>query len=265
MIKKLFLKDSFILGLIVINSCILFIGGYSLSPNSNLVLSIIDHTITFLFIIEMVIKYNEYGFKNYCKSSWNKLDFVLVILSTPSLITFLLNIDIIDFSFLLVFRIFRVFKAFRFIKFIPNIGELLNGVQRALKASVFVLIGFIIYIYIIAILSFYLYQNSTADYFSTPLIALYSTFKLFTIEGWYEIPEQITLGYTNIATFFSYIYFIFIVMTGGIFGLSLVNSIFVDSMMSDNNDDLETKIDNLDSKISELIIKFNSNETRKNT
>lgn len=265
MIKKLFLKDSFILGLIIINSLILFIGGYPLSANSKLILSIIDHTVTSFFIIEMVVKFNEYGFKNYFRSSWNKLDFTLIIFSIPSLITYILNIDIIDFSFLLVFRIFRVFKAFRFIKFIPNIGELLNGIQQALKTSVFVLIGFVVYIYIIAILSFYLFQHSAADYFETPLTALYSTFKLFTLEGWSEMPEQITQEYTNTATFFTYIYFIFIVMTGGIFGLSLVNSIFVDSMISDNNDELEIKIDNLDSKISDLIIKINSNETRKDT
>jgi voltage-gated sodium channel len=33
----------------------------------------------------------------------------------------------------------------------------------------------------------------------------------------------------------------------------MVNSIFVDAMVSDNNDDLEKKIDDLDKKITELI------------
>jgi Leu/Phe-tRNA-protein transferase len=40
---------------------------------------------------------------------------------------------------------------------------------------------------------------------------------------------------------------------GGIFGLSLINSIFVESMMSDNNDVVLAKIENLESKINQLI------------
>ena len=54
-------------------------------------------------------------------------------------------------------------------------------------------------------------------------------------------------------------YFIFVVFSGGIFGLSLVNSIFVDAMVSDNNDELEKKIDNLETKIT-LLINQNNNK-----
>ncbi len=261
MIKKLFLNDKFILGLILINAVILFIGGYITSENNKQFLLLADNLLTALFILELIIKLKVFGAKNYFSSNWNKLDFILIIISVPALISFVLNIDIFDVSFLLVFRILRVFKAFRFFKFIPNIGELVSGVQRALKASVFVLLGFIIYIFIIGILSFYLFQNSNTEYFSSPAISLYSTFKIFTVEGWFEIPEAISINYSETTTFFIYLYFIFVVVTGGIIGLSLVNSIFVDSMISDNNDELEKKIDNLDSKISEILTKINNNET----
>jgi voltage-gated sodium channel len=75
----------------------------------------------------------------------------------------------------------------------------------------------------------------------------------------------LTEHYSRIQSFFTYFYFIFIVLTGGIFGLSIVNSIFVDAMVSDNNDELEKKIDSIDSKINEIMTKINNNETRKNT
>ncbi|WP_052671003.1 ion transporter [Draconibacterium sediminis] len=261
MIKKLFLNDRFILGLILLNSVILFIGSYFLSESDKQILAIIDNSITALFIIELIIKCNEFGIKGYFESNWNKLDFVLILLSIPALITFIFNLNIIDFSFLLVFRIMRVFKAFRFFKFIPNVGELVAGVQRALKASVFVFLGFAVYIFIIGVLSFYLFQNSNSEYFENPMVSLYSTFKIFTVEGWFEIPEQIIKNYSKAGIFFTYLYFIFVVLTGGIFGLSIVNSIFVDSMVSDNNDELERKIDDLDSKITEILTKINTNET----
>jgi len=261
MIKRLFLNDKFILGLILLNSVILFVGAYFPSENDKQILAVIDNLITILFIFELLIKCREYGFKGYFQSNWNTLDFLLILLSVPALITFIFNLNIFDFSFLLVFRIMRVFKAFRFFKFIPNVGELVAGVQRALKASVFVFLGFAVYIFIIGVLSFYLFQNSGSEYFKNPMVSLYSTFKIFTVEGWFEIPEQIISGYSKAATFFTYLYFIFVVLTGGIFGLSIVNSIFVDSMVSDNNDELEKKIDNLDSKISKILTKINKNET----
>ena len=265
MIKRLFLNDKFILGLILLNSVILFVGGYFQEENHKQILQILDNSITALFIIELLVKFREYGFNGYFQSNWNKMDFILIALSIPALLTFVFNLNFIDFSFLLVFRIMRVFKAFRFFKFIPNVGQLVAGVQRALKASVFVFLGFVIYIFIIGILSFYLFKESGSEYFSDPMISLYSTFKIFTVEGWFEIPEQVIGGYSKTATFFTYLYFIFVVLTGGIFGLSLVNSIFVDSMVSDNNDELEEKIDNLNSKVTEILTKINKNETGKNS
>ena len=261
MIRKLFLKDRFILVLILINAAVLFLGGYNATDNQKHVFFLIDNVITSLFIIELIIKFNEYGVKGYFKSGWNRLDFILIILSAPTLISFVFNIQVFDVSFLLVFRIFRVFKAFRFFKFIPNVSGLIADVKRALDTSLFILIGFLIYIFIVGTLSFYLFNGSDTEYFTSPMISLYSTFKIFTVEGWYEIPEQICANYSSIATFFTYFYFIFVVVTGGIIGLSLVNSIFVDSMLSDNTDDIERKIDALDIKLNELIKKLDNNET----
>jgi voltage-gated sodium channel len=264
MIKSLFLKDKFILGLILFNSLVLFVGGYFPSENGNLGFSIIDSIITLLFLIELIIKIREFGLRGYFGSNWNKLDFILVALSLPALLAFVFQIEIIDMSFLLVFRILRVFKTFRFFKFIPNVGQLIAGVQRALKASVFIIIGFLIYIFIIGTLSFYLFQGTNSEYFANPMISLYSTFKIFTVEGWFEIPEQIIVNYSQLGSFATYLYFIFVVLTGGIFGLSIVNSIFVDSMVSDNNDEIEAKIDNLNLKVTEILTKLKENETGKN-
>ncbi|NPV51883.1 MAG: ion transporter [Candidatus Methanofastidiosum sp.] len=202
MIRKLFLNEKFILWLILINSVILFVGGYFPSDYQKFLLSIADNLITALFVIEVIVKFNEYGIKTYFKSNWNKLDFFLIVISIPAFIAFIFNLNFIDFSFLLVFRIMRVFKAFRFFKFIPDVGKLVVGVQRALKTSVFIFLGFFIYIFIIGILSYNLFQSTGSEYFSNPMISLYSTFKIFTVEGWFEIPEQITLNYSKLGSFF---------------------------------------------------------------
>ncbi len=265
MIKKLFLNDKFILVLILLNAIIIFFTGFDLTINNKFLFSLTDHLITCLFIVELIVKFNEFGIKNYFKSNWRRFDFILISLSVPTLIAFVGDVELTSFSYFLVFRILRVFKSFRFLKFIPGINHLVRGVSRALKASVVVLIGFFIYIFIIGLFSFSLFKEVSPEFFGNPLMALYSIFKIFTIEGWYEIPELITEGLSPIASFFTYLYFIFVVMSGGIFGLSLVNSIFVDAMVSDNNDELEKKIEILNSKIDTLLAKkYIYNEIRKN-
>jgi len=134
------------------------------------------------------------------------------------------------------------------------------------------ILGLILLNALLLIVGGYLQTDFERQFFSiadnlitTLLISLYSTFKIFTVEGWFEIPEQIVENYSKSASFFTYLYFIFVVLSGGIFGLSLVNSIFVDSMVSDNNDELEKKIDNLDSKIIEILTKIKDNETGNNS
>ena len=252
--RRLFLNDSFILFLILLNALTIFLGGFKTNAIFSSVFSVTDSVITLLFICEVGIKLTAFGTK-YFSSNWNKFDFSLIVLSIPALLAFILDFQAQDFSFLLVLRVLRVFKSFRFLKFIPGISHLISGFKRALKASVVVLAGFVIYIFIIGILSFFLFRDSSPVYFSNPLESLYTIFKIFTIEGWFEVPEQITSDFSSISKVFTYLYFIFVVLSGGIIGLSLVNSIFVDAMVSDNNDQLEEKINRLENKIDQLIDK----------
>jgi voltage-gated sodium channel len=261
MLKKLLINEKFILGIILLNTCVLFISGFVNNKDFSKTLTIVDHVITLIFLLEMVYKIYEFGAKGYFKSAWNVFDFVLVLISIPALISFAFNIGIEDLSFVLVFRILRVFKTFRFFRFIPDTKKLFAGIARTLRASIFVVLGFAIYTLIIGLLSYYMFKNNPSEYFSNPLISLYSIFKIFTVEGWFEIPEKLSISFTTTKTVLTYMYFSFVVLSGGIFGLSLVNSIFVDTMVSDNNDKLESKVDKIDEKLNKLISKSDKDET----
>ena len=48
------------------------------------------------------------------------------------------------------------------------------------------------------------------------------------------------------------IYFSFLLFAGGIIGMSLVNSIFVDAMAADNNDEVLDKLSQLEKKLDEI-------------
>ena len=117
LICNLLLNDKFILIFIVINAGIIFLqeSGYS---HSWLLYS--DIVITFIFLVEMIVKHLSFGFKNYWKDVWNRLDGVLVILSLPSLFEIFFTTGL-NLSFVLALRVFRVFKFFRIIRFLQNI------------------------------------------------------------------------------------------------------------------------------------------------
>ncbi len=261
-IQSIFLNDRFILFLVIINSLTIFSEGFNdINKQIIYIISFIDSLITVLFILEASIKIHFYGWKTYIQSNWNKLDFILVILSLPSIFLIFLNIDYANLSFLLIFRISRIFKFFRFFKFIPGIEQLIKDIQRALKTSIFILFSFLVYNFIVSVLSCYLYKDISPELFGNPAKSFYSIFKVFTVEGWYEIPDKLVEKQSVLSSFLIKSYFILILFSGGIIGLSLVNSIFVDSMVSDNNDALEKKVDELSNKI-EKLIEIQKNNTK---
>jgi voltage-gated sodium channel len=55
------------------------------------------------------------------------------------------------------------------------------------------------------------------------------------------------------------LYFCALLILGGIIGMSFINSIFVDAMVADNNDDVMTKLNELQKSIDELKEKSNIN------
>jgi len=250
--KNLFLNSKFILFLILVNTILIFINGYC-SDEPQFLINVFDNLITSLFIVEVLIKLRAYGYRQYFSSRWNTFDIILIIISIPSLLIFLFDIQLFDVSFILSFRVLRLFKSFRFFKFIPNIEHLFNGLQRALKSSLFILISFGIYIFMISVISTELFKTVSPNEFCNPTVSLYTIFKLLTLEGWYNISENISSNYSGMIGGLINLYFIVILLSGGIFGLSLINAIFVDAMVSDNNDVLEKKVDELTEKINQLL------------
>jgi voltage-gated sodium channel len=245
-IRNLFLNDKNILLLISLNAVVIFLQGFpTIDAEWQHIFTIIDDIISVLFVIEVIIKSRHFGFNEYISSGWNKFDVILIGLSLPPLLLHILPVEATsNIGFLLVFRVFRVFKFFRFIHFFPQVESIFSSVQHAMKASVMVLTGFFVFIFIMSIMSCYFYQHISPEHFGDPIISYYSMFKVFTIEGWNNIPDEMVesgkMGYYG--CFFTKLYFIILLVFGGIIGLSIVNSIFVDAMVSDNNDELEAQV-----------------------
>ena len=252
-VKSWFLNDYFILCLISINALLIFIQEFKLNGD---ILDDLEPVFTILFIIEIIIKIREYGFSKYLSTGWNRFDFIIILISIPSLGVIFFNDNILQLNIFLALRVFRVFKFFRVIRFFPNVSSLVTSVQRALRASYIIIVGFFLSVFIVSLVTCALYKNIVPEYFGNPLQSFYNIFRLFSIEGWYEMPDLISCRTSMTIGFLSKLYFVLLLLGGGILGLSLVNSIFVDAMVSDNNDELQEEVSELSKKIEKLTEKI---------
>lgn len=261
-IKRFFLNDKLIFLLILINAFVLFLQGFPDTSYAG-VLSWIDNGISFLFVLEMLVKIAHFGFANYIRVAWNRFDALLVLLSLPSMAMVFFPLEnFVDLGFLMVCRIFRVFKFFRFVQFFPQVDHIFRSVQKALKASVMVLIGFFVVIFIVAIMTCFFFQGINEEVnamFGNPFKAYYTIFQVFTVEGWNTVPAELCekANFDETTSFFVKILFAGLFIMGGVFGLSIVNSLFVDAMISDEQieeaaDDIEEKTD----KITEHLVQL---------
>ena len=262
MIKKFFLSERNIMVIILLNAIAIFLLYFPELENNSLLL-ILDHIFLLIFCVEAGVKIHTLGWKKYIGNRWNQFDFIIVLLSMPSLLESFISVP--NTSLLLVLRLFRLIRLVRFIRFVPHISAIMAGLGRALKSSVFILIVLFFSNFMLALITCQFFRDLIPEYFGNPLLSAYSIFQLFTVEGWHEIPQLIAERTSNpwidgMARF----YFVSVVLIGGIFGLSLANAIFVDEMTIDNTQKLEDKIDVLQDQISDLKEIITNSKTTKN-
>ena len=256
--RRIFTSDRVIFPVLILNILVLFLLSFRSIKTYFPILEVIEQSCTLFFVIEAIMKISLYKWRGYISSNWNKLDFLIVLLTIPSLLTIFLSIP--DFTFLLVLRTVRVAKFFRFLQFVPHLQDLLIGVGRSIKASLFVLAGFFFYNLIVSLFTYYLFRDLAPKYFKDGFESFYIIFKIFTMEGWYEIPDAIAQNGAPWMSVATRIYFMIIVLTGGIFGFSIVNAIFVEEMISSENDELEERMIRIEDKLDLLLKKLEEGE-----
>ena len=251
MLKKIFLNDKFILSIILLNSCIIYaqVSGYE-----NVYIGILDMACTLIFLIEMIIKQKELGIRGYWKDGWNKLDGTLVILSLPSVAALFVPNDYTGLSILLIFRLLRVLRFFRVLHFFPNFSKVIQGFKVAMHESYAILLSFFVIIIIFGLFNCSLFKEADPAHFQTPLRSIYAVFQICTVEGWYEIPNTLAeyYGSSSVVAEFIRFYFCLLLILGGIIGMSFINSIFVDAMVADNNDETISKLEEIQKTIDEI-------------
>lgn len=245
---NLLCNEHFILAAIVLNTIAMFLGGFW---PGNVWFELSDAVFTLIFLLEAITKISRQGWKGYWSQGWNRFDFVVLVIALPSMANLLMDEGVMTNS-VLAFRALRLLKSFRMVRFIPNIDKLLKGLKLAFRASLLVVMAFVVFLVVFSILTSTIFGKVAPEYFGNPGISLYSIFRLFSIEGWYELPDAIAAHASQAWGLFARIYFSVLMFLGGVIGISLINSIFVDSMAEDNNDEVLERLKQIEEKLDKM-------------
>ncbi|MBC8112330.1 MAG: ion transporter, partial [Verrucomicrobia bacterium] len=145
-----------------------------------------------------------------------------------------------------ILRTLRILKFYRLIEFIPNFKDTIRALNRALRASVFLISAFLLFNFVVSLFTYHIFKDIAPNNFGNGLVSFYSTMKTVAGEG-FEVAEKV-VGEEDARAMPSFIstvtrfYFLFIILTGGIIGLSLVNTVFINEVTKENNHELEEKL-----------------------
>lgn len=200
------------------------------------------------FIAESVIKIAIDGRRAYFASGACRFDFSIMLISA---LVMLIPGEAL--GSVAALRAVRLISLLRIMRFVPNSQQIIDGLIRALKATRTVLMLLLVLLVFAAILGYTAFSQSLPEYFGTPITALNSVFGVFTIENWGAIPEAAKATGNSTLYYTVNGFVITVLVLGGFVALSLANAVFVDEMVSDNNDELKQQINRLEAKLDRLI------------
>ena len=81
-----FTEDRIVFIVILLNAIVLCILSFKISPELHFALEAADVIFVLYFLFEAVFKIRQYGWRAYISLKWNQFDFIILILSFPSIL-----------------------------------------------------------------------------------------------------------------------------------------------------------------------------------
>lgn len=250
------ISERSVLSVVGLNALVLFFDAFPpVHHASGHWLHWVDYACVVYFVAEVVLKLVYFGPRVYFGTGWNVFDFSIVAASFPVLLVPFGVAAGEGFGAFLILRLIRLSRFLRMLRFIPRLERLIAGAQRALRASLGVLLATMFYLFVFGLAATYLFgQEGSPVYekFKDPLISMYSMFTVFTVEGWFETPDLIAQHSGYWAGHGVRAFFVLAVIMGGIILLSLLNAVFVEEMSSDLSEQQESSFDALERDLQSL-------------
>jgi len=236
--KSIFLKirnndyfEAFVISVILISAIAVGFRTYeeSFDPEIFLYLSYLDYFITFVFLIEIIIRIiAEKSLIDFFKSSWNVFDFVIVAIS-------LIPIESLD-SILLA-RLVRVFRLLRLVSFIPQFRILIESFLTAIPRVGYILLFMFVEFYIFAAIGSILFSEISPMHWGNVGLAMLTLFQTATLEGWPDLMYQ-SLEVQS----FSWIFFVVFIILNSLVFMNMIIGVIIDVIVKANENDAPENI-----------------------
>ncbi len=213
--------ELFVVGVILFSAVVVGAKTYNLPPTMLSVVAWLDHFITVIFLIEIIVRFlGEANKRDFFKSGWNIFDTIIVVAS-------LVPVDESEMAF--IGRLLRIFRVLRMVSIIPELRVLLNSLLKALPQLGYVMLLMFIIFYIYAAIGATLFAPINPELWGDISISLLTLFRVMTFEDWTDVMYETMTVYG-----LSWIYYLtFIFLTAFAF-LNMVIGIVVSVIEKEN-------------------------------
>ncbi len=240
-LQKSFLKirsnkafEFFVISIIVFSALVIGAKTYDIPENVLTAVGWLDHFITLVFLIEIIIRFlGEEHKRDFFKHGWNIFDTLIVIVSL---------VPIENSEMALIGRLVRIFRVLRMISIIPELRLLLNSLVKAMPQLGYVILLMFIIFYIYAAIGSTFFAKINSTLWGDISISMLTLFRVMTFEDWTDVMYETMTVYT-----FSWVYYLtFIFFTAFAF-LNMVIGIVV-SVLEDEHAKEKAEQDKADGK-----------------
>lgn len=236
--------EAFIIAIIIASALVVGVKTYAIPGPVVFTLKILDHVITAIFMIELLIRFlAEENKWRFFRNGWNLFDTLIVTVS-------LIPLDNADMA--LVARLIRVFRVLRMISIIPELRMLLNSLLVALPRLGYVVALMFIIFYIYAAVGSLFFNEINEVLWGDIAISMLTLFRVMTFEDWTDVMYETMAVYS-----WSWVFFVtFIFLTAFAF-LNMVIGIVVNVLEEEHekarqSDPDHVSMQELQSEIREL-------------
>ena len=240
-LQKSFLKlrsnkafELFVISIIVFSALVIGAKTYDIPENVLTIVGWLDHFITLVFLIEIIIRFlGEEHKRDFFKHGWNIFDTLIVVVSL---------VPIENSEMALIGRLVRIFRVLRMISIIPELRLLLNSLVKAMPQLGYVILLMFIIFYIYAAIGSTFFANINPTLWGDISISMLTLFRVMTFEDWTDVMYETMTVYS-----FSWAYYLtFIFFTAFAF-LNMVIGIVV-SVLEDEHAKEKAEQDKADGK-----------------
>lgn len=154
------------------------------------VLLALDRAIVWAFVGELALRFLA-GPRAYFRSGWNVFDFTIVLISLFAAS-----------SGLAALRAFRVLRVLRVVTVIPRMRVVVSALLDAIPGIASVGLILVIIVYVFAVIAAQLYGLAHPALFGDVFLAMYTLFKVLTLDGWAEMATAVAATHPRSWIFF---------------------------------------------------------------